>query len=356
MQTIWQDLRYGARVLLNQPGFTFIAALTLALGIGVNTAIFSAVSSLLLRPSPYAQPEKLGIVFTGGKQQPRVYDDFSYLNYLDYRNRNQSFSGLIAYRMSSAAISDTSGVSEDRAEVVWGETVSGNYFDVLGAPPALGRGFRPEEDHTPNTHPVVVLGHSLWQRRFNADPTIVGRSVYLNGRPFTVIGVAPEQFIGTKFPLRMEFWVPLMMRSQIVNSDEWRTDRADNPFGLMGRLKPGVTIAQAEADLSLIALELEKSYPQANEGTKVQVVNEREGRVSDAFPVMRLSSLMALAVVGLVLLIACVNVANLLLARGADPLTFAGVIALLALTALVACLIPARRAAKVDPMVALKYE
>src|SRR5262245_29188732 len=321
MQTLWQDLRYGARGLRKQPCVAFIAALTLALGIGVNTAIVSAVSSLLLRPSPYASPEKLAIVFTGGKQQPRVYDDFSYLNYLDYRDRNQSFSGLIAYRMTSAAISNTGGGSDDRAEVVWGETVSGNYFDVLGAPPGLGGGFRPEEDRTPDTHPVVVLGHGLWRRRFNADPAIVGRSVYLNGRPFTVIGVAAEQFTGTKFLLRMEFWVPLMMRSQLISreigADEWRTDRANNPFGLMGRLKPGVTIGQAEADLSLIAQELEKSYPQANAGAKVQVVTEREGRLNDAFPVMRLSSLMALAVVGLVLLIACVNVANLLLARAA---------------------------------------
>jgi putative ABC transport system permease protein len=317
MQTLWQDLRFGARLLRKQPGFTFIAALTLALGVGVNTAIFSAVSSLLLRPSPYAQPERLAIVFTGAEQQPRVYDDFSYLNYLDYRDRNQSFGGLIAYRMTSAAISNTSGGGADRAEVVWGETVSGNYFDVLGAPPALGRGFRPEEDRTPNTHPVVVLGHGLWRRRFNADPTIVGRSVYLNGHPFTVIGVAPERFTGTKFALRMEFWVPLMMRARMNINDAWRTDRSRQSLGLMGRLKPGVTIAQAEADLSLIARELEKSYPQANEGRKVQVVTEREGRVNEAFPVMRLSSLLALAVVGLVLLIACVNVANLLLARGA---------------------------------------
>jgi putative ABC transport system permease protein len=317
MQTLWQDLRYGARMLRKQPGFTFIATITLALGIGVNTAIFSAVSSMLLRPSPYAQPEKLAIVFTGAKQQPRVYDDFSYLNYLDYRDRNQSFNGLIAYRMTYAAISNTSGGSDDRAEVVWGETVSGNYFDVLGAPPALGRGFRPEEDRTPNTHPVVVLGHSLWLRRFNADPAIVGRSVYLNGHPFTVIGVAPERFTGTKFALRMEFWVPLMMRGWMNINDSWRTDRSRQSLGLMGRLKPGVTIAQAEADLGFIAQELEKSYPQANEGRKVQVVTEREGRVNEAFPVMRLSSLLALGAVGLVLLIACVNVANLLLARGA---------------------------------------
>jgi predicted permease len=317
MQTIWQDLRYGARMLRKQRGFTFIAALTLAMGIGVNTAIFSAVSSLLLRPSPYAQPERLAIVFTGAKQQPSVYDDFSYLNYVDYRDRNQSFGGLIAYRMTSAAISNTSGGGDDRAEVVWGETVSGNYFDVLGAPPALGRGFRLEEDRTPNTHPVVVLGHGLWLRRFNADPAIVGRSVYLNGHPFTVIGVAPERFTGTKFALRMEFWVPLMMRARMNINDAWRTDRSRQSLGLMGRLKPGVTIAQAEADVSLIAQELERSYPQANEGRKVQVVTEREGRVNEAFPVMRLSSLLAFGVVGLVLLIACVNVANLLLARGA---------------------------------------
>jgi putative ABC transport system permease protein len=330
MQTLWQDLRYGARMLRKHRGFTFIAALTLALGIGVNTAIFSAVSSMLLRPSPYEQPENLAIVFTGAKQQPRVYDDFSYLNYLDYRDRNQSFGGLIAYRMTSAAISNTSGGGDDRAEVVWGETVSGNYFDVLGAPPALGRGFRPEEDRTPNTHPVVVLGHGLWRRRFNADPAIVGRSVYLNGHPFTVIGVAPERFTGTKFALRMEFWVPLMMRARMNINDAWRTDRNRQSLGLMGRLKPGVTIAQAEADLSLIAQELEKSYPQANEGRKVQVVTEREGRVNEAFPVIRLSSLLAFGVVGLVLL--------------------------LALTALIACMIPARRATKVDPLVALRCE
>jgi predicted permease len=317
MQTLWQDLRFGARMLHKQRGFTFIAALTLALGIGVNTAIFSAVSSLLLRPSPYAQPERLAIVFTGARQQPRVYDDFSYLNYVDYRDRNQSFSGLIAYRMTFAAISNTSGGGDDRAEVVWGETVSGNYFDVLGAPPALGRGFRPEEDRTPNTHPVVVLGHGLWRRRFNADPAIVGRSVYLNGHPFTVIGVAPERFTGTKFALRMEFWVPLMMRARMNINDAWRTDRNRQSLGLMGRLKPGVTIAQAEADLTMIAQELEKSYSQANEGRKVQVVTEREGRVNEAFPVMRSSSLLAFGVVGLVLLIACVNVANLVLARGA---------------------------------------
>jgi predicted permease len=254
---------------------------------------------------------------TCAKRQPRVYDDFSYLNYLDYRDRNRSFSGLIAYRMTSAAISNTNGGSDDRAEVVWGETVSGNYFDVLGAPPALGRGFRPEEDRAPNTHPVVVLGHSLWLRRFNADPAIVGRSVYLNGHPFTVIGVAPERFTGTKFALRMEFWVPLMMRARMNINDAWRTDRSRQSLGLMGRLKPDVTIAQAEADLGLIAQELEKSYPQANEGRKVQVVTEREGRINEAFPVIRLSSLLALGAVGLVLLIACVNVANLLLARGA---------------------------------------
>src|SRR6266542_3845159 len=317
MNSLLQDMRYGARMLRKQPGFTFIAALTLALGIGVNTAIFSAVSSMLLRPSPYAQPEKLAIVFTGAKQQPRVYDDFSYLNYLDYRDRNQSFNGLIAYRMTSAAISNTSGGRDERGEVVCGETVSVNYFDVLGAPPALGRGFRPEEDRTPNTHPVVVLGHSLWLRRFNADQAIVGRSVYLNGHPFTVIGVAPERFTGTKFALRMEVWVPLMMRARMNINDAWRTDRSRQSLGLMGRLKSGVTIAQAGADLSLIAQELEKSYPQANEGRKVQVVTEREGRVNEAFPVMRLSSLLALGAVGLVLLIACGNVANLLLARGA---------------------------------------
>lgn len=319
MQTFLQDLRFAWRMMRKAPGFTVVAVLALGLGIGVNTAILSTVNGFILRPLPVEKPGELVSVFWGKKSDPQVWNDFSYPNYVDVRDQNKSFSGLAAWSMVSAGISSSEARNagdSGRAEVAWGEAVSGNYFDVMGVKPILGRSFLPEEARTQNTHPVVVMSQKLWQRRFSADAGIVGKTVYLNGSPFTVIGVMPESFLGSKFVLRLAFWVPLMMRSKLGTGATWETNRDWSNLNLYGRLKPGVTMAQAEADLNLIADGLAKQYP-GNADTKIQLTTELDGRYNDGTKIFKLSGLLALCAAGLVLLVACANVANLMLARAA---------------------------------------
>jgi predicted permease len=304
----------------NAPGFTAVAALALALGIGVNTTILSVVNGFIIRPLPVENPDELVAPFMGSKQEPQVWGWFSYPNYVDFRQQNKSLSGLLAWTMTSAGVSASGGSHPGdggRAEIAWGELVSDNYFEVLGVKPQLGRGFLPEENRTPNTHPVVVLGHSLWRERFNADQEIVGRTIYLNGSPFTVVGVAPATFKGVKFALRQSFWVPLMMSAKFGVVGDWVNNRAWGRFTLIGRLKPGVTREQAEADLNLIAENLAKLYPNTNANLKVQVASEMDARFTDFSGWLKFSSLIALLIAGLALLVACANVANLLLARAA---------------------------------------
>jgi len=218
---------------------------------------------------------------------------------VDLREQNQSFSALCAWSQESAGISSgesrNAGDSE-RAEVVWGELVSGNYFDVMGVKPMLGRGFLPEEDQTPNARPVVVISQPLWQQRFGADPEVVGKTAYLNGQPFTVIGVMPESFLGSAFYLRQAFWTPLMMSPQFGRRAEWRTDRSYALFSLYGRLKPGLTMEQAEADLNLVAAGLAQLYPRDNADTKIQVTTEVDGRYAYATRIIRYGGLLAVAI------------------------------------------------------------
>jgi predicted permease len=318
LEDFWQDLRYGGRILLKKPGFTLVAAMTIGLGISANTAMLSIVNSLIIRPLPVDRPEELAQPFWGSRKDPEVWNSFSYLNYVDLRDQNKVFSGLLAWQMISAGISDSASRSADdnaRAEIIWGEFVSGNYFDVLGVKMALGRAFLPEEDRTLDTHPVVVLGNTCWRRRFNSDPAIIGRTVYLNSHPFKVVGVAPASFEGVRFLFRQDFWVPLMMQTRLGVYTEWPTNRGINSLNLLGRLKPGVTMKQAEADLNLIAENLGKLYPNTNTDTKIQVAPEVEGRFNRIAGFIKFTSVIALAVAGLVLLVACANVANLLLAR-----------------------------------------
>src|SRR5215207_304134 len=320
LSDLLRDLRYGVRILAKRPGFTLVAVLTLGLGIGVNTAILSAVNGFILRPLSADRPEELLAPYWGRKSDAQVWDRFSYANYLDVREQNKSFTDMCAYTWASAGMSageSHNAVGGERAEVVWGELVSGNYFDVMGVKPVLGRGFLPEENLTPNTHPVVVLSHYSWQRRFDADPAIVGKSVFLNGTAFTVVGVMPESFLGSVFYFRQGYWVPLMMAQKFSRRPEWRTDRAYQTVNLYGRLKPGVTMGQAEADLNLAAENLAKLYPKENGDTKVQLRTELDGRYEGATRVMRYGGMLAICVSGLVLLLACANVANLMLARAA---------------------------------------
>src|SRR5262245_22257663 len=315
-----QDISYTVRILRKNPGFAIVSALTLALGIGVNTAILSAVYGVVLRPLPVDRPTELVAPHWGRKTDARVWGGFSYANYLDLREQNRSFSDLCAWDQVSATIS--SGESrnagdDERAEIVWGELVSGNYFNVMGVNPMLGRGFLPEEDRTPNARPVVALSHSLWQRRFKADRGVVGQTVYLNGQPFTVIGVIPESFLGSMFFLPDSFWAPAMMSQKFSRRAEWQTDRSYALFNLYGRLRPGLTMAQAEADLNLVADSLAKLYPRDDAGAKIQLTTEMDERYYATTKVIKYGGLLAVGVSGLVLLLACANVANLMLARAA---------------------------------------
>ncbi len=313
-----QDLRYGVRILTKQPGFTAIAVLALAFGIGVNTAILSVVNGFILRPLPVEKPVELIAVYWGKKMDAQVWGKFSYANYEDLRQQHESFSDLCAWMGVSAGISagDSRNESDnERAEVIWGELVSGNYFDVMGVQPLLGRSFLPEEDRTPNARPVVVLSQPLWQQRFSADPGVVGQTIYLNGQPFTVIGIMPESFLGSEFYLRKAFWVPLMMAQKFGRRTGWETERNEAIFKVFGRLKPGLTTAQAEVDLNLVVDSLADRYPKENADTKVQLRTELEGRYEETTRAIGYAGVLALCVAGLVLLLACANVANLMLAR-----------------------------------------
>ena len=316
---MFQDIRYAIRMMRKAPGFTAVAVLALGLGIGVNTAILSAVHGFLLRPLPVENPAEVITSYWGSKNDAEVWGEFSYANYLDLREQNKSFVDLCASRETSGGISVGESGSADehlRADVVWGELVTSNYFDVMGVKPLLGRTLLPEENLAPNTHPVAVISYPIWQQHFKADPSVVGKLVHLNGQPFTVVGVMPESFIGSLHYIRHSFWVPAMMAQKFGRRPEWRTDRSHQLFKLYGRLKPGVTMAQAEKDLNQVAGSLAQIYPESA-GTKVQLRLEVDGRFDAATKIIRYGALLALFVSGLVLLLACANVANLMLARAA---------------------------------------
>jgi predicted permease len=293
---------------LKRPGFTAIAVVSLALGIGANTAIFSLVNTVLLRPLPVPHPEQLVEVY-GTFHNGADYTIQSYLNYKDYRDRNDVFSGLMAYRFAPMSMSH-----ESRNERVWGYLVSGNYFEVLGVQPFLGRYFVPEEDQTPGSHPVAVISYGCWQKRFASDRSIVGRTVTLNGHVFTVIGVAPQSFNGTEVAYAPELFVPMMMAHEIEPASRWLETRGDDNIFVVGRLKQGVKSAQAESALRAITLQLGKEYPEDNEGRGVRLLTPGLFIPDIRNSVISFSSVL-MGVVGLVLLLACVNLANLLLAR-----------------------------------------
>ncbi|HEX8501473.1 MAG TPA: ABC transporter permease [Pyrinomonadaceae bacterium] len=314
MRTLLKDVRYGLRVLWKSKGFTALAVLTLGLGVGVNTAIFSGVDAFVLRQLPgVGEPGRLVSMFEVAADGRGGFNDFSYPDLLDYRARTDLFEGVMASTMTQAAL----GTEREQSDVAWGQLVTGNFFDVLKVRMQRGRGFLPEEDQTPGTHPVVVLSDDLWRTRYGADPEVVGRDVHLNGRPMRVVGVAPAEFQGSKWALGMKFWVPLMMKQQLNGGTfAWQTQRGNHWLEVMGRLRPGATREQASAALTGIAERLEAEYPtDRNKDVRVLVVEEREGRWSEMGGVVRLSGGLAMAVVGLVLLVACANVANMLLAR-----------------------------------------
>ena len=299
MGNLRQDIRYGARVLAKHKGFTAVAVLTLALGIGANTAIFSVVNAVLLRPLPFEQPEQLVRVFSTNASRNNFSQPHSYLNFSDLRAQNQALGALAAYTGSTAALS---GV--DAPEQITGVIASGDVFRVLLTKPLKGRLLTPE-DEQPGGAPVVVISHGLWQRRFGGDPQIVGRVIKLDGRDREVVGVTPENFRFDFVNGATDFWLPIDPQASGYQQ------RGAIFLEAIGRLKPGVSIEQANADLNVVAARLEQQYKDSNTGAGVRLVPAREELVGDLRPTL----LVLLGAVGFVLLIACANVANLTLAR-----------------------------------------
>src|SRR5215510_14774136 len=293
MESLLQDLRFGVKMLFKNPGFTLVAVVTLSLGIGVNTAIFSVVSAALLRPLPYPEPDKLVKIWEwrireGSKNVVAPAD------FLDWRARNQVFMNTAALNKISV---DLSGGNEP--ERVRAGLVSASFFEALGVKPMLGRGFSAEEEQE-GRDGVVILNHDLWQRRFGADRNIVGRRISLSGTPVEVVGVLPPSF---RFPEAVELWLPLVTSG--------RQTRSNHSLDVYARLKPGLTLSQARAEMERIGEQLRQEYPQDNENHTASVVRLRE----ELAGAMRRPLLTLFAAVGLVLLIACANVANLQLIR-----------------------------------------
>ncbi|HEX7297307.1 MAG TPA: ABC transporter permease, partial [Pyrinomonadaceae bacterium] len=310
MQSLLKDLRYAVRSLWKRPGFAAIGIISLGLGIGANTAIFTLVNTVLLRSIPVDRPEEIVAVNLRGKGDSM--SAFSYANYKDFRDRNDVLAGVAAHRIITLSLSRAGNNQR-----VWGLLVSGNYFDVLGVRPIKGRTFQPEEDQTRSTHPVAVVSYDSWQRRFGGDPNLVGSDVLLNNHQFRVIGIAPPNFRGTEFIYTPEVWVPIQMTEWAEPGATWIDNRDSGNLFVAGRLKPGIGPSQAEASLNLLAGQLAAEYPDSNEGQTVKL-----GPAGFIIPdirnaVVSFTTILMVAVV-LVLLVTCANLAGLLLARATD--------------------------------------
>jgi putative ABC transport system permease protein len=312
METLWQDIRFAARLLTKSPAFSTLAVLTLALGIGANSAIFSLVNAVLLRPlAGVASPDQL--VSFEHVQRARNYYNFSYPDYRDYHNHSQSFSDIAAH--VATPLSFTGEVTER----LRGDVVSGNYFSVLGAKAALGRLLQPEDDLTVGAHPVAVLGHGFWQRAFGSDPNALGQTIKLNGHDFTVAGVAAEDFAGTSTGASIDVWLPMAMQPQAIPrmSPGILEDRSAGWISVFGRLGPGIRLEQAQAEIATIASRIEQAYPETNSGRGAALAAGIGLSSPDRASFRQFLGLL-LAAVALLLLIACGNVANLLMLRAAS--------------------------------------
>jgi predicted permease len=307
MTGLGQDLRYGVRQLRRSPSFAITAVVTLALGIGANVVAFGVLNAVLLKPGDVPQPARLYNV----EQKNEGDNSQSYPDYVDFRSRNRTFSDMAVYRLEDAGLSTGKATYK-----TWYYKVSGNYFDMLGVNPLLGRLFHESDEHGPNSAPYVVLSEPFWRRNFGADPNIAGATVEINKHPFTVIGVAPKEFHGNDLFIWPDYWMPIV-EGEDYGTTEFLNGRGNHNLWVLGRLKEGVTEQQATDDLRGITRELAKQYPNTDDGLGARLV--KPGLMGDvlAGPARSfIAGIMALAL--LVLLAACTNLASLFAARTAD--------------------------------------
>jgi predicted permease len=310
MESFINDTRYAIRKLAQRPGFALIALLTMALGIGANSAIFSIVNAILLRPLPVERPDQLVEIYSQQEEEEQPSTQ-AYPDYLDIATRDDLFSGVIAYTADFLSLNQ-----DGRSEMMLGESVSGNYFDVLGVPAARGRTFIAGEDDQPGAPPVAVISHGLWTRRFAADPGIVGRVIALRGTPFEVIGVAPEEFSGLYVGISSQVWIPLAAQGGLAAGGVDLEERGSRWLFVKGRLREDVRFAQAQAGLDVLAAQLAEAYPGTNAERRFPLMRTSDVRIHPMVDkAIAPVAVLLMVVVGLVLLIACTNLANLLLAR-----------------------------------------
>ena len=300
MGTIWQDLRYGWRMLRRSPGFTTVAVLTLAIGIGANASIFSIINTVLLRPLPFPDPNRIVLVWDTDPHRNITRSTASVAEFLDWQEQNHVFEELSAWRTWFYNLTGTG-----EPEQVWGVHSSGNFFRLLGVAPALGRDFRPEEER-PGHEQVVIVSYGLWQRHYGGDQGIVGKSILIDDKPFTVIGVLPKDFTLWGNSRQLDLWMPFAF-------DRAQLDRENHSVIVFGRLRKGITQPQAQAEMETIIARLKQQYPTVDPENGVHVVRFRD----DLSRTLKPALLVLLGAVGFVLLIACSNVANLILARAA---------------------------------------
>jgi predicted permease len=313
MSSFWQDLRFAFRAFGKSPWFTALAVLTLALGIAVNTSIFSIINGFLLRPMPVPHPEQLFVLAlqqSGNKDLQK----FSYPDYLDLRDQASSFSDIVAYRITLADLA-----VDNRGDHAIATRVTGNYFSVLGLQPTLGRLVLPMEGQTPGSDPVIVLGYAYWQKRFGGSQDVIGKKVEANGHAMTIVGVAPQEFQGTYSIIDSDIYLPLSADISFKNAkqvEETWTHREERSLSLMARLKPGVNLKQAQASLNVVAQRIAEQHPDTDKGLTVRAFPEQLARPEpDAENVLPAISFVFMALAALVLLVACFNVTNVLLVR-----------------------------------------
>ncbi len=310
MRDFWSDVRYGAWMLAKSPAFTLVAILTLALGIGANTAVFSVVNSFLFHPLPVRDPGRL-VVVANGTDDYQSPHEVSNADFKDFQSQSDAFADMTAYLIHFSGLT-----ADHRSERVLATYVKGNYFSALGLQPALGRLFLPNEGETLDADPVIVLGYSYWKQRFNGDASIVGQIVILNGQPVTVVGVAPQGFFGTFFIVESNVYVPLGMLGDDAESKKIFNNRGERQLRTLAHLKPGITMEKARVSLQVIADRLNKEYPETNKDLRMAVIPETLARPEASSASMwPLIASVFLGLVGMVLLVTCVNVTNLLLAR-----------------------------------------